>query len=246
MGGLPRRRGLRGFEMPDVPQFSRGDVIIHTGCPQWGDGLVDEVVNILHEGKAAQRLIVKFANKGRVTLNSAVAPLISKDAAVAMNHYRKTNFSPASAAATTPTNGSGAGSKTTSSTSGGGGGGGWLSAFEKTEHELHRLPDALNDPFLSLVERIEATLDTYQFSKDPRVLIDWAIRQTKLNDPMTKYTRHELEVGFDRFARDRDVHLRDLLRQLKQQGRLNEFDSIRRKTKLPAAVSAMDRARNQL
>ena len=58
--------------------------------------------------------------------------------------------------------------------------------------------------------------------------------------------RHELEVGFERFARDRDLHLRDLLRELKKQGRLNEFDAIRKRTKLPAAVSAMDRTRNQL
>ncbi len=210
--------------------------MVHTGCPDWGDGIVDEVVNILHEGKAAQRLVVKFVHKGRATLNTAIAPLISKDAFVAMSNHRNPQFSPASASAT----------NSRGNSSSGGGGGGWLSAFEKTEHELHRLPDALNDPFLSLVQRIEATLDTYAFSKDPKVLIDWAIRQTKLNDPMTKYTRHELEVGFERFARDRDLHLRDLLRELKKQGRLNEFDAIRKRAKLPAAVSALDRTRNQL
>ncbi len=222
--------------MPEMRSFSRGDVVVHTGRPQWGDGVVDSVVNIVHEGKAAQRLVVKFANEGRVTLNSAVAPLVSKDAVIAMNHHSTPRFSPSSSSSATPRTGASASA----------GNGDWLSAFEKKEHELHRLPDALNDPFMSLVERIEATLETYQYSKDSRMLIEWAIRQTGLNDPMTKYTRHELEVGFDRYARDRDVALRDLLRQLKQQGRLSEFDAIRRRTKLPAAVSAMDRTRNQL
>ena len=222
--------------MPEMRSFSRGDVVVHTGCPQWGDGIVDEVVNIQHDGKAAQRLVVKFSNQGRVTLNTAIAPLVSKDAAVAMSNYQNPRFSPSSSSS----------SSRSSTSSGGGSGGGWLSAFEKTEHELHKLPDALNDPFLSLIQRIEATLDTYQFSKEPKLLIDWAIRQTKLSDPMTKYTRHELEVGFERFARDRDLHLRDLLRELKKQGRLSEFDAIRKRTKIPSAVSAMDRTRNQL
>jgi len=220
--------------MPEMRSFSRGDVVVHTGRPMWGDGIVDSVVNIIHDGKAAQRLIVKFSNEGRVTLNTAVAPLVSKEAVIAMNHQSNPRFSPSSSAASAPLTG------------GGGGNGDWLSAFEKKEHELHRLPDALNDPFMSLSDRIDVTLNTYQYSKDSRMLIEWAIVQTGLSDPMTKYTRHELEVGFDRYARDRDVALRDLLRQLKQQGRLNEFDSIRRKTKLPAAVSALDRTRNQL
>lgn len=215
--------------MAEHLQFSKGDVVVHTRRPEWGDGKVDEVVNIQHEGKAAQRLIVKFANQGRVTLNSAIAPLVSKDAAVAMITTNHRTFSPAAAAATPPAAGKD-----------------WLSAFEKTEHELHRLPDSLSDPFQGTIARIESTLETYRYSTEARSLIEWAIAQTGLNDPMTKYTRHELEQGFERYARDRDLHLKDLVRQMKQQGRLNEVDALRRQLKLPAAVSALDRAKNSI
>lgn len=215
--------------MAQIPQFSRGDVVIHTRRPEWGDGLVDEVVNIDHEGKAAQRLIVKFANQGRVTLNTGIAPLVSKDAAVAMSTFRNPTYSPASASATPPAAGKD-----------------WLSVFEKQEHELHKLPDSLSDPFMGTIARIETTLETYRYSTEARSLIEWAIAQTGLNDPMTKYTRHELEQGFERYARDRDVHLKDLVRQMKQQGRLNEVEQLRRQLKLPAAVSALDRAKNSI
>ncbi len=232
--------------MADVPLFSQGDVIVHTGCPQWGEGLVDEVVNIVHEGKAAQRLIVKFANRGRVILNSAIAPLVSKDAAVSMNPFRNTSLSPAPAYAR-----AGESNRTSSNAArgaggAGGAGGDWLSKFEKREHELHKLPASLNDVFSTLAQRLEATLDTFKFSTEPRSLMDWAVIQTGLNDPMTKYTRHELESGFERYARDRDLHLKDLVKQFRQEGRLAELDSIRRKLKLPAAVSALDRTKNSI
>ena len=234
--------------MADVPLFSQGDVIIHTVCPQWGEGVVDEVVNIVHDGKAAQRLIVKFANRGRVTLNSAIAPLVSKDAAVAMNPFRNTPMSPAPAYARAGESNRNSNSSGNTGGPGGAGGAGadWLSKFEKREHELHKLPASLNDVFSSLEQRMEATLDTYKFSTEPRSLMDWAVIQTGLNDPMTKYTRHELEVGFERYARDRDLHLKDLVKQFKQEGKMSELDQLRRRLKLPAAVSALDRTKNSI
>ena len=224
--------------MAEIPQFAPGDTVVHATRPEWGDGVVDEAVKITHEGKAAQRLVVKFIHHGRVTLNTAIAPLLSKDAAFPMNTPKmsteKKNPFSATAAAHAAANAANARDK------------GWLDMFEKKESELHKLPDALNAPFTSLSARLEATLDTYRFSTEARSLIEWAVAQTGLSDPMTKYTRHELEVGFERYARDRDLQLKDLVRQFKHEGRMADLEQIRRKLRLPAAVSALDRARNSI
>ncbi|MEX2213735.1 MAG: DUF3553 domain-containing protein [Phycisphaeraceae bacterium] len=230
--------------MAEIPQFSPGDVVVHATRPEWGSGVVDEAVKIVHEGKAAQRLIVKFIHHGRVTLNTAVAPLLSKDAAQPMsNMSNKSNMSNTSNRRDPFSSRSAAAS---SAASQGERDKDWLDRFEKKESELHKLPDALNDPFTSLSARLEAALDTFRFSTEARSLIEWAVAQTGLGDPMTKYTRHELEVGFERYARDRDVALKELVRQFKHDGRLADLEQLRRKLRLPAAVSALDRARNSI
>lgn len=122
--------------------------------------------------------------------------------------------------------------------------GGWLAELDGSANkanELWALPDAMVDPFSSLGDRLRATLQTYKFSTEPRPLMDWAVIQTGLNDPLSKYTRHELEQAFPRFARDRDNHLKDLVRQLK---RANDFATLKDcgRGLFPAAQSALDKA----
>ena len=126
-------------------------------------------------------------------------------------------------------------------------GGGWLATLERsrrTSHELWELPDAMTDPFATLPQRLKATLDSYRFSTEARSLIEWAMAQTGLNDPLTKYARQELELGFARFARDRDNHLKQLVRQLKRNGDRLSLDRTRRSLRLPQAQSAFDKAMN--
>src|SRR5437016_271490 len=60
--------------------FKRGDVVVHPRRPEWGEGTVDHATNLPQEGEHAQRLVVIFANHGRVTINTAVAPLIAATA----------------------------------------------------------------------------------------------------------------------------------------------------------------------
>ena len=51
----------------------------HGRRPEWGDGTVDRAVSIKHEGRPAQRLIVRFAHRGRVSINTAIAELRRKE-----------------------------------------------------------------------------------------------------------------------------------------------------------------------
>jgi len=133
--------------MAQTPQFSPGDVVAHTLRPEWGEGIVDKAQLITHEGKPAQRLEIKFTHKGRVTLNTAMAPLAGKSTrkdagqtmrnAPTLNQPNRTNRSNSDSA------------------------GGWLASLESkgttaSTSELQQLPDALSDPFLTLEQRIEA------------------------------------------------------------------------------------------
>jgi len=122
---------------------------------------------------------------------------------------------------------------------------GWLDQLErsnKNSHELWELPEALTDVFSSDLQRLSATLDSYKSTTEPRPLIDWAVVQTGMNDPLTKYTRHDLEQAFARFARNRDQHLKELVRQLKRNGKHQTLVQARSQCKVLAGQSALERA----
>lgn len=285
--------------MAETPQFAPGDVVVHTVRPEWGEGIVDRAQLVKHEDGYAQRLVVKFTHKGRITLNTGMAPLAKKseldaarkaapeskktkrnnhvgeDAGDKANDKVTQNVRPEVSLEERPDNN--ADSKTStnphssphSSKEAGNtmrndtstlnpskrkNDGGWLASLEAKKSsngngqpnsdELRQLPDALADPFLTLEQRVEAALDTFRFSLEARALIDWAIGQTGLDDPMSRYTRHELEQGFDWFCRDRDLQLKELVREAKSRGRQEMLEGVRRRLKLPAAISALDKARN--
>ncbi len=265
--------------MAETPQFAPGDVVVHTVRPEWGEGIVGRAQLIQHEGKNAQRLEVKFTHKGRITLNTAMAPLMLKserDAARARSSRAEQEKSGKhdmnngngkdphnSHTPTGPNNPSSPSSKdagkpmrndTNTLQASKNHGGGWLAELEAKAagngtgngEELRQLPDALSDPFLTLEQRVEAALDTYRFTTEARSLIEWAIGQTGLDDPMSRYTRHELEQGFDWFCRDRDLQLKELVREAKSRGRQDMLDGLRKRIQLPAAVSALDKARNSV
>ena len=199
--------------------FQRGDEVLHPRRPEWGGGVVRQIEAIRHEGQPAQRLTVDFSQRGRVVINTAIASLVARGHATTMSSTQTSTAS----------------------------GGGWLATLERskrTSHELWELPEAMTDPFATLPQRLAATLDSYRFSTEPRSLIEWAVAQTRLKDPLTKYTRQELELGFARFARDRDIHLKQLVQQLKRSGDRRSLDLTRRSLRLPQAQSAFDKAMN--
>lgn len=179
---------------------------------------MDQATTIQHQGRSGQRLVVTFQHHGRTTINTAVVPLVSKEAADQMR---------SSSTATAP-------------------GKGWLAELEQknggTGSELTRLPESMTDPFASLPRRVERTLDSYRYNTDPRSLLDWAIAMTGLDDPLSRYTRHELEDAFPWFARNRDRHLVDLVRQLKSQGKTAQLTRIAGDARHPAAREAIKKA----
>lgn len=252
-------------------RFAQGDTVRHPKRPEWGLGTVRNIQAIAQpDGSRAQRLTVDFANQGRKLINTAIAPLLRDGKAnpAALEKPKTRRNTPQaplpSASRSKAVAGAVNGSAEQGALSGGGGGGagggggdlsggsdsgtsggsGWLDALDPSAArggELWELPDALSDPFADLPQRLTATLDTYRFSTEPRSLMEWATAQTGLDDPLSKYTRSELEHAFPRFARDRDGHLKDIVRQLKRAGNYPALKDAGRGL-FPAAQSALDKA----
>ncbi len=124
---------------------------------------------------------------------------------------------------------------------------GWLNQLENARGKqgsaaLAELPEAMTDPFVSERQRLDATLDSFRFSNTPRSLMDWAVAQTGLDDPLSHYTRHELEEGFSRFQHQRNQHLQSLVRQLKRQGEHQLLNATLQNTRQPTARAALSKA----
>jgi hypothetical protein len=91
------------------------------------------------------------------------------------------------------------------------------SAPDVIDNQMMRLPEGATDPFASLATRMQATLDLYRYTPEGASLLEWASAQTGLRDPLSKYTRHELEAHFDRFRHVLDGHAQKLAGEMSRQ-----------------------------
>lgn len=182
-------------------QWSFGDRVLHAQRPEWGTGVVTNAANAQHEGQPCQMLTVRFDRAGLKTLSTAFAMLmpatesaIAQAAASAARSAEAPDQGPDPFAAPRPAGG-----------------------VEQAKEALQRVPESARDPFVSLPGRIKATFNLYRFGKQGGTLLDWAAAQTGLADPLSLFSRHELEQLFDRFAVNRDQHLKKLVLDMKKQ-----------------------------
>jgi hypothetical protein len=210
--------------MPEVVTYRRSDRVVHPKRPEWGVGVVNQVDLVTQDGRQVQRLTVTFEHHGRVVINTAIAPLLpagdrTQDANPSMNATR------------TPTSASD---------------GGWLAALERNGKpkgsELWALPTSFSDPFVNDATRLDSVLDSFRFGVDARGLIDWAIGQTGLSDPLSKYTRHDLEQAYQHYARDRELLMREMVRNLKRQGQQLVIEQAMSRCRIQEARAALSRA----
>ena len=186
-------------------EWSYGDKVVHAGKPEWGVGLVTGASETVHEGKPCQRVVVRFERAGVKTLTTAIAEL-----------HPATDL-PSLAA---PEEAAGVGQNGT-----GGNGtlpaaeaGGWLdrAAAHSPVEVMSKLPGPTHDPFTPLSARLKATIDLYRFTDSGGSLLDWAAAQSGLKDPLSRFSRHELEQLFKRFTFVRDEHLKKLVLEMKK------------------------------
>jgi hypothetical protein len=183
-----------------IREWKLGDRLMHAGRPEWGVGEVRSAESLSHNGTRCQRLTVRFDRAGVKTLSTAFADLRPADQ---MPRLQEPPPDLSANGAAGPNGGSG----------------GWLAQAEQgsTVDEITRLPEAATDPFRSRKARFETTLGLYRFTPTGASLLDWASIQSGLKDPLTKFSRHELERLFDRFRMNLDTHLKKLGLELKKE-----------------------------
>lgn len=171
-----------------LQHWSFGDKVIHSDRPEWGIGHITATSPDVHEGSPCQRLTVRFERAGIKNLSSALARLISAAHAPALLAKEADMDDPLK-------------------------GGG-----KNAQRDIMlALPLTATDPFTSLKSRLQYTLKLYRFTEQAAILMEWAAAQTGLIDPMSRFSRHELEDYFKRWCQVRDDHLRKLASEMKKQ-----------------------------
>jgi hypothetical protein len=178
-------------------KFEFGDRVRHARKPEWGIGSIVKAEEMTLNDRRAQRVSVRFPNAGLKTISTAHAELQLVNA----------NNGPETDGADTHPLGGWDKMKESD----------WLGevAQRKVLEAMTSIaPEAL-DPFMSPEKRLEACLDLYRFERTGRSVIDWAVAQSGLADPLSRFTRHELEVLFDQWAAQRDEQMGRLLQEVK-------------------------------
>jgi Protein of unknown function (DUF3553) len=179
-------------------QYAYGDRVRHVRRPEWGIGTIVKVEDAALNGHRDWRLSIRFPNAGTKTLISSQAELEQ----VHGNVEPYVNGQERSVAAWDKLSE-----------------GGWLNsvAERKVKEQMISLPPEVKDPFNSLAKRLVLTMALYRFDRSGRGLIDWAVAQSGLDDPLSRFTRHDLEQHFDRWAIERDNHLSRLLQDTRNE-----------------------------
>ncbi|MCI0631964.1 MAG: DUF3553 domain-containing protein [Phycisphaerales bacterium] len=207
-------------------KFSSGDRVRHAGRPEWGIGTITKVESLPMNGQASQRVSIRFPNAGVKTLVTGQGHSLLQRADEA--HDPLGDGQPQSVKAWDKMKDSG-----------------WLApmAKRKVEEAMITLPMEVRDPFNSLQKRLTLTMGLYRFDRSGRGVIDWAVAQTGLDDPLTRFTRHELEQKFDRWSFERDQHLAKLIHEIRNSGELAIIQAAM-KSAPPAAQDVVRRLTN--
>jgi hypothetical protein len=171
-----------------LTNWAFGDKVIHSDRPEWGVGHVTATTPDVHEGTPCQRLTVRFERAGIKNLSSALARLIPAANAPIMIAKEADLGDPL------------------------------MGGGKNAQRDIMlALPQNTTDPFTPLKSRLQATLRLFRFSDQAASLMEWAAAQTGLVDPLSRFTRQELEDYFKRWAIVRDDQLRKLCNEMKRQ-----------------------------
>lgn len=105
---------------------------------------------------------------------------------------------------------------------------GWLDtlARQTPDDELRNLPESVTQVLGAPRDRLAALAPLYEYADEPAALLKWARRQTQMADPLSRWSRDELQTAFQEFCRQRDALARQLaatLRRAEGPDALNEL-----------------------
>jgi len=166
--------------------FTQGMQVRHRQRPEWGTGTVTRVETLTRAGNRDQRLWIKFGAAGLKTLLASAADLEVLEGTGAAEH----TFAAREIASE----------------------GGWLGQITKRrpEEAMSELPPDATDPFLTPERRLKNLLGLYRYDGGPK-LIDWAVAQSGLDDPLSRFNRTELEAFYKNWSMERDLNLHRLV-----------------------------------
>ena len=171
----------------EIREWKLGDRVVHGAKPEWGTGEVRSAESIVQDGVRCQRLTVRFDRAGVKTLSTAFAVLRAReDAPEPLSEPETTIDDPLAPKGI------------------------------DYQERLLAIPEDATDPFRSHRSRLVSTLGLFRFTAAGASLLDWAASQTGLKDPLSKFSRHELERHFDRFRANLDTHLKKLAFEMRK------------------------------
>ena len=175
--------------------FSFGDRVRHPLRPEWGIGAVTRAERRQTKGQDVWRVTARFPGAGLKTLNTSAVQLerVGDDVSDDLPGGVSGEGTPVAGGVFEHDPGDDH----------------WLASVnvKKIEEAMRTLPECVRDPFVSAERRLSETLRLYRFERSNRGLIEWATAQTGLDDPLSRFNRHELENFFDRWSFERDQHL---------------------------------------
>lgn len=199
--------------------FTAGDVVRHQRRPEWGFGTVQRVEMLRRGSVNDQRLWIRFPNAGLKTLLASAAELETVRSADGTLVVGDDTLVARELKGET----------------------GWLAEISKRKPEdaMTSLPADITNPFLPPSRRLELLLGLFRFDPSTR-LIDWAVAQSGLGDPLSRFSRHELEQFFGLWAFERDAALQRLLTDPELRSQPDVVQRLVAKA-LPAAQTAVRR-----
>lgn len=187
-----------------MTDFAPNDQIQHPAKPEWGTGTVLSVQKANHEGRPCQRLTVRFSGAGKKTLNTGFVRLTRLGTAPGLAENPSpaprppTGSKPPVAPPPVPKSSPPIPAAP-------------LPDKATIIDRLATIPQALADPFRPIEDRLTDTASAYRYRPGDRTLLEWAIAQTGLADPLSVLNRHELEEQFTNFRIRLDRHLKSLI-----------------------------------
>ena len=179
-------------------KHKKGDHVRHMERPEWGTGEVTKVEILTRDGRPDRRIWIKFPSVGTKTLLASAANLEPIEADSSVNGEQNETFADRQADHDT----------------------GWLGEIAKNQPEdaMIAMPQGATDPFVPLRSRLQFIIKLYRFEPTGGKLIDWAVAQTGMDDPLARFNRHELEQFFERWMWERDRVLVRTLDEAKKNG----------------------------
>lgn len=182
-----------------------GDRVRHPKFPEWGNGAVIKAETTMVHGQPTNRVTVRFSSAGLKSFVGHSLPLELLDDGHSMPGDRECARPAISEVEDLEKSGLN------------------QAVEQKLLEIMHTIPLACRDPFNTSEHRLRRTLELYKYDMSGRGLMEWAMAQTGMDDPLTRFNRTELESFFTHYSHELNQHLRKLLSEMRE-----ESDTIKR------------------